>query len=63
MMPLRRSPNASDVSRTQLKRYREAISMWLSRFDTQEIADKLNLPEHLVASWVANFRELTRTAA
>lgn len=55
-----RSQNAADVSRQQLKRYREAITLWLHKRDTWEIARELNLPEHLVATWVANFRELVR---
>lgn len=33
--------------------------MWLSKFDTSEIAGQLGLPECLVARWVANFRDLT----
>ncbi|MFB6460481.1 hypothetical protein [Bradyrhizobium tunisiense] len=55
-----RSPNAADVSRQQLKRYREAITLWLHKRDTWEISQELNLPESLVAGWVANFRELVR---
>lgn len=55
-----RSPNAADVPRQQLKRYREAITLWLYKRDTCEIAKELNLPEHLIVSWVANFRELVR---
>jgi hypothetical protein len=35
------------------------ISFWLSRFDTAEIAQRLDLPEWLVARWVANFRDMT----
>ncbi|MFX8883383.1 hypothetical protein ABTM86_19430 [Acinetobacter baumannii] len=47
------------ISRAQLKRYREAISMWLNnRYDTMDIATELELPESLVARWVANFRDL-----
>ena len=57
-----RSPNAADVSRTQLKRYREVITLWIHKHDTWEISQELNLPESLVASWVANFRELARAA-
>lgn len=37
--------------------------MWLSRFDTAEIAAAVDLPECLVAAWVANFRDLTVKAA
>lgn len=61
--PLRRSPLQSDTSRQQLRLYREVITLWIHKRDTQEIADELNLPEHLVATWVANFRELARAAA
>lgn len=53
----------SDVSRAQLKKYREVISLWLSKFDTNEIALQTNLPEHLVAKCVANFRDMTIGAA
>jgi hypothetical protein len=48
-----------EVSRDQLKKYRNVISMWLSRFDTAEIACDQDLPEWLVARWVANFRDMT----
>lgn len=48
-----------EVSREQLKKYREVISMWLSKFDTAEIAADQGLPEWLVARWVANFRDMT----
>lgn len=51
------------VSRAQLKKYREVISFWLSRFDTAEIACQLDLPEWLVARWVANFRDMMVEAA
>jgi hypothetical protein len=52
-----------DVSRDQLRKYRETIAMWLSKYDTWEIGQELNLPEHLVLRWVVNFRELMRSAA
>lgn len=57
------SPRQADVSREQLKKYRDVISMWLSKYDTAEIAKELKLPEHLVAIWVANFRDMTRGIA
>jgi hypothetical protein len=47
-----------EVSRAQLKRYRDVISMWLSKYDTAEIAKQQKLPEWMVALWVANFRDL-----
>jgi hypothetical protein len=45
-----------------LKHYSTAISMWTARFDTFEIAERLGIPEAVVAKWVANFRELARAA-
>lgn len=48
-----------ESSRGHLKKYREVISMWLSKYDTSEIGAQLDLPECLVAAWVANFRDLT----
>ena len=41
----------------QPHRHAEAIATWCARYDTPEIALPLNLPEHEVAHWVANFRE------
>ncbi len=32
--------------------------MWSRRFDTQSIAERLDIPEHLAARWVANFRDV-----
>jgi hypothetical protein len=32
--------------------------MWLSKYDTAEIAKQQKLPEWMVALWVANFRDL-----
>lgn len=48
-----------NVSREQLKRYRDVISMWLNKYDTAEIAHETDLPESVVANWVANFRDMT----
>ncbi len=53
----------STASRTQLRKYSEVISLWCARFDTQSISRRVDLPEWLVAKWVANFRELARGAA
>jgi hypothetical protein len=53
----------TEVSREQLKRYRDVISMWLSKYDTWEIARETGLDESLVAAWVSNFRDMTRAAA
>ncbi|WP_407155198.1 hypothetical protein [Bradyrhizobium sp. STM 3557] len=58
-----RAIRAGAVSRAQLRKYREVIAWWLSRFDTAEIAERLDLPEHLVARWVANFRDVMFEAA
>ena len=44
------------------KRYAEAIALWSARFDTAEIAARLDLPESTVANWVANFRDVVRVA-
>lgn len=49
------------ASRDQLRKYRDVIALWLARFDTQSIALRLDVPEHVVARWVANFREMTRS--
>lgn len=49
-----------EVSRAQLRRYRDVISLWLSKYDT---ARETALPESLVATWVANFRDLTAEVA
>lgn len=45
-----------------LKHYSTAISMWMAKFDTQSIALRLDVPESVVAKWVANFRDLARAA-
>lgn len=52
----------TNASRNELRQYAEAIRMWLARFDTQSIADRLHVPEHTVARWVANFRDIARAA-
>lgn len=52
-----------DVSREQLKKYQRVITMWLSKYDTAEIAHDTSLPEWLVARWVANFRDMTAVVA
>lgn len=46
--------------RAALKQYADVIGLWCSRFDTAEIAERTGLAEHLVAKWVANFRDQTR---
>ena len=56
-IPLRVEPR---VTRNALWKYAEVVSMWRARFDTYQIAVTLDLPEHLVARWVANFREMLR---
>jgi hypothetical protein len=47
-----------NASREQLRRYAEALAMWHSRFDTCEIAGRLGLPESLISTWIANYRDL-----
>lgn len=51
------------VTRDQLKRYRDVIAMWMSRFDTCSIADHTGLPESLVVRWTANFQDLKNGGA
>lgn len=51
------------ATREQLRKYREVVALWCARFDTQSIADRTKLPEYLVARWVANFRDMVRSAA
>lgn len=53
-------PAEPRVTRDDLSRYAEVVHLWRAKFDTQQIADMVGLPEHLVARWVANFRELLR---
>lgn len=50
----------SDVTREQLRKYRNVIQFWLAKYNTQDIAEMTGLPEHLVARWVSNFRDLMR---
>jgi len=52
-----------NVSREQLKKYQRVISMWISKYDTWEIAKETGIPEPIIAAWVAHFRDLTRVAA
>lgn len=48
--------------RARLKLYAEAIAMWGRGFDTQSIGERLAVPEHQAARWVANFRDVVRGA-
>lgn len=48
--------------KAMLRHYSTAISMWLARFDTYAIGRRLDVPEAVVAKWVANFRDLARAA-
>lgn len=52
-----------NVSRAQLKRYAEALAMWHSRFDSWEIAKRLQLEESLVVRWIAHYKDLMHGAA
>ncbi len=45
-----------------LRSYGDAIRLWLAKFDTAAIAQRLGLPEPLIERWVWNFREMTRCA-
>lgn len=45
-----------------LKRYATVIGLWRARLDTCEIAKRTGVPEHVVAKWIANFRDLARAA-
>ncbi len=58
------SPARPDLSgggsRNQLRRYAEAVALWTARYDTFEIAERLSLPEYVIAKWVANFRDQAR---
>jgi len=47
----------------QLRRYADAIAMWMRGFDTDAIADHIDVPEPTVEKWVWNFREQARGAA
>jgi transposase-like protein len=50
------------AERIALKRYAQVIALWTSRFDTAEIAARLDVPEAIVARWVANFRDQMHAA-
>ncbi|MFT4115449.1 hypothetical protein [Bradyrhizobium sp.] len=63
MIPQRTASTGGHVTRAQLKKYPDVITMWQRRFDTAQIAAELKLLEPLVHAWVVNFRELGREAA
>ncbi len=46
----------------RLRRYADAIAMWVRGFDTAAIARELKLPEPVIDRWVWNFREMARAA-
>ncbi|NEV79499.1 hypothetical protein DYI24_20905 [Rhodopseudomonas sp. BR0C11] len=48
----------SAQSKNLLKRYGDVIALWIARYDTAEISHLLAVPEHTVARWIANFRDL-----
>ena len=56
------SPSPS-VTREQLRLYREVVALWSARFDTQAIAERTGIPEHIVSRWVSNFRDMVRGVA
>ncbi|UPJ43908.1 hypothetical protein IVB40_07515 [Bradyrhizobium sp. 40] len=63
MIPQRTASVGGHVTRAQLKKYPDVVTMWQRRFDTAAIAAELKLPESLVHAWIVNFRELGRVAA
>ncbi len=43
--------------------YAEVIRLWCAHYDTMDIANRTGVPEHTVARWVANYRDVTRERA
>jgi hypothetical protein len=56
--PTRQQRSQAVVSNAQFRKYSEVISAWQRRYDTNEIARLLDLPEDLVARWIANFQDM-----
>lgn len=50
------------TERERMKKYATVISMWAARFDTAQIAEETNIEEHIVARWIASYREVVRAA-
>jgi hypothetical protein len=51
------------LTKRDLLKYAEAVRMWQARFDTYSIAKRLEIDESVVASWIANFRDMGRGVA
>lgn len=52
------------LTKQDLRMYALAVRLWSSRrYDTAEIAVIAKLPESVIASWIANFRDTGREAA
>lgn len=52
------SSGAGAVSRAQLGLYADVIKLWEARFDAMWIAERVGLPELVVATWIANWKDL-----
>lgn len=48
------------LEKAALHSYGDAIRLWLAKFDTWSIAQRLGIPEHQVERWVWNFRDMSR---
>jgi hypothetical protein len=53
-------PATVRTEREQLRLYAEVVTSWSRGFDTWWISQHLQIPEHVVARWVANFRDAAR---
>lgn len=48
----------SEVSKGQLKQYADAVCFSQVGLPDAEISSRLDLPEHLVAAWIASWRDV-----
>lgn len=46
--------------KASLRLYGDAIKMWIAKFDTAAIAERIGVTENLVEVWVWNFRDMAR---
>lgn len=51
------------LTKHDLLKYAECVRYWQRGFDTHSISIRLGLAEHVVANWIANFRDMGREAA
>lgn len=51
------------LTKSDLVKYADCVRFWQRGFDTNSIAKHLDLAEHVVANWIANFRDMGRQAA